>query len=60
MEPLESMKKRSKAFKEGFPKATVINDSRFGIRKFFLRDQEKAKKGVYMDPGRGANGESAS
>jgi hypothetical protein len=52
--------KRSKAFKEGHPKATTINDSRFGIRKFFLRDQEKAKTGVYMNPGRGVNGENPS
>ena len=59
MEPLESMK-RSKAFKEGHPKAPTINDSRFGLRKFFLRDQEKAKMGVYMNPGRGVNGESPS
>jgi hypothetical protein len=57
MEPLESMK-RNKSFKEGILRPTTINDSRFGLRKFFLRDQEKAKTGVYMNPGKGANGES--
>jgi hypothetical protein len=51
--------KRSKEFTNATPKVTYINDSRFGLRKFFLRDQEKAKKGVYMNPGRGANGESS-
>jgi hypothetical protein len=58
MEPLESMK-RSKEFKNSIDRPITINDSRFGLRKFFLRDQEKAKKGVYMNPGRGANGESS-
>ena len=57
MEPLESMK-RSKEFKTSVDRPVVVNDSRFGLRKFFLRDQEKAKTGVYMNPGRGANGES--
>jgi len=57
MEPLESMK-RNKEFKNANSRPVTINDSRFGLRKFFLRDQEKAKKGVYMNPGRGANGES--
>jgi hypothetical protein len=52
--------KRSKEFKDANPKATYINDSRFGLRKFFLRDQEKAKTGVYMNPGRGPNGESST
>jgi len=50
--------KRNKEFKSANLKPTYINDSRFGLRKFFLRDQEKAKEGVYMNPGRGANGES--
>ena len=57
MEPLESMK-RSKEFKNSVDRSVIVNDSRFGLRKFFLRDQEKAKTGVYMNPGRGANGES--
>jgi len=57
MEPLEGMK-RSKEFKSSVGRATTVNDSRFGLRKFFLRDQEKAKTGVYMNPGKGANGES--
>lgn len=50
--------KRNKEFKEGMPKATFINDSRFGLRKLFLTDTESAKEGVFMNPGRGANGES--
>jgi hypothetical protein len=50
--------KRSKEFKISIDRPVTVNDSRFGLRKFFLRDQEKAKVGVYMNPGRGANGES--
>jgi len=50
--------KRLKEFKNSVDRPITVNDSRFGIRKFFLRNQEKAKKGVYMNPGRGANGES--
>jgi hypothetical protein len=57
MESLEGMK-RLKEFKNSVDRPITVNDSRFGIRKFFLRNQEKAKKGVYMNPGRGANGES--
>jgi hypothetical protein len=50
--------KRSKEFKDSVDRPITVNDSRFGLRKFFLRSQEKAKEGVYMNPGRGANGES--
>jgi hypothetical protein len=59
MEPLVGMKRRKKAFKEGNPRPVVVNDSRFGIRKLSLNDTEKAKEGVYFNPGRGASGESS-
>ena len=54
------MKRRKKAFKEGTPRHVTVNDSRFGIRKLFLNDTEKAKEGVYFNPGRGASGDRKS
>jgi len=59
MEPLVRMKRRNKSFREGNPRPLTIKDSRFGIRKLFLNDTEKAKEGVYFNPGRGASGESS-
>ena len=53
------MKRRNKSFREGNPRPLTIKDSRFGIRKLFLNDTEKAKEGVYFNPGRGASGESS-
>jgi hypothetical protein len=41
-------------------KPILVNDSRFGLRKMFLTKSGDAKKGVYNNPGKGANGESAS
>ena len=41
-------------------KPILVNDSRFGLRKMFLTKSGDAKKGVYKNPGKGANGESAT
>lgn len=49
--------KRSQEFKESVEKPVYVNDTRFGLRKMFLNPTGKAKKGVYMNAGRGANGE---
>lgn len=47
-----------KEFLHVFATPVEVNDSRFGLRKLFLSDQEQVKDGVYMEPGRGSNGES--
>jgi hypothetical protein len=50
---------RSAEFKDAVHKPVVVNDSRFGIRKFFLNEDEKPSiGGVYAIPGKGPNGES--
>ena len=50
---------RSAEFKEAVHKPIVVNDSRFGIRKFFINENEKPSiGGVYAIPGKGPNGES--
>ena len=59
MEPLERVKRKD-SFKEGAPKPTVINDSRFGIRRLFLNSQERPRIKTYSTPGRGQNGEHQS
>jgi hypothetical protein len=47
---------RKEEFKN-IAKPVLVNDSRFGLRKIYLSNSGKAKKGVYQNPGRGANGE---
>jgi hypothetical protein len=50
---------RSSEFKNAADKPIVVNDSRFGIRKFFINENEKPSiGGVYNLPGKGQNGES--
>jgi hypothetical protein len=46
-------------FHNAVPKPVVINDSRFGIRKFFFNQKEEPSiGGIYSTPGKGPNGES--
>ena len=47
---------RKKEFKS-IATPVLVNDSRFGLRKIYLSNSGKAKKGVYQNPGKGANGE---
>ena len=49
---------RKVEFKDAHPKPVEINDSRFGLRKFFFNDTDKPSIGIYNTPGRGPNGES--
>lgn len=57
MESVVSM--RSAEFKGAVHKPIIVNDSRFGIRKFFINENEKPSiGGVYAIPGKGPNGES--
>lgn len=49
---------RKPEFINANPKPVEINDSRFGLRKFFSNDAEKPSIGIYNTPGRGQNGES--
>ena len=60
LSPFNSMKRRTSAFKEAVTKPTVIKDSRFGLRKLYLNDNEKSTTFSYLDAGRGANGEHQS
>jgi hypothetical protein len=57
MDEVQPMKRRVE-FANGAPKPIVVNDSRFGIRRIFINKQERPRIGVYMNPGRGPNGES--
>ena len=54
------MKKRSSSFKKALFKPITVNDSRFGIRKMYLNNNEKPSIFTYREAGRGANGESSS
>ena len=54
------MKGRKKAFKGETFKPITIKDSRFGIRKMYLNDNEKPSIFTYPNAGRGANGESSN
>jgi len=56
MEPLVSM--RYKEFLQAEPKPIQVQDSRFGLRKFFTTDKEKPSIVVWNQPGKGPNGES--
>jgi hypothetical protein len=50
---------RSSEFKDANSKPITVNDSRFGIRKLFINENEKPSiGGVYAMPGKGPNGES--
>jgi len=44
-------------FKESVAKPTVFKDSRFGIRRLFINEQERPRIATYMGPGKGPNGE---
>jgi hypothetical protein len=50
--------KRKDIFKEPLAKPFTTNDSRFGLRKFFLTTRERPSIAGYTRPGRGPNGES--
>ena len=60
MEPLVCMKGRNKAFKGDKFKEVTVKDSRFGIRKMYLNENEKPSVFTYSNPGRGAQGESSN
>ena len=49
--------KRKSEFKAATPKPIKVNDSRFGIRRFFLNPQERPRIAMYKTPGRGVKGE---
>lgn len=48
---------RKTEFKKSLEKPTVLNDSRFGLRRLFLNKQERPRIAVYRQPGRGVKGE---
>ena len=48
---------RKKEFQPPKSKELSIRDSRFGLRKMFLNDNEKPSIAVYGTPGKGPNGE---
>ena len=56
MEPLVPVKRR-KEFAESNSKPITVNDSRFGLRKFFINTNERPSIKGYSEPGRGVNGE---
>ena len=50
---------RKAEFENANAKPIIVNDSRFGIRKFFINENETPSiGGVYAIPGKGPNGES--
>ena len=54
------MKGRNKEFRGDKFKQVTIKDSRFGIRKMYLNENEKPSVFTYSNPGRGAQGESSN
>lgn len=48
---------RNKEFKEANFKPITVKDSRFGIRRLFINNQERPRIGTYANPGKGPNGE---
>jgi hypothetical protein len=48
---------RKKEFKIPTAKEITIRDSRFGLRRMFLNENEKPSIAVYGTPGKGPNGE---
>jgi len=49
--------KRAQIFRSSVSDPTYINDSRFGLRKLFLNEQERPTIALYTNPGKGQNGE---
>ena len=50
---------RKSEFESANAKPITVRDSRFGIRKFFINENERPSiGGVYAIPGKGPNGES--
>jgi hypothetical protein len=57
MESVVSVRKSE--FDNANAKPITVRDSRFGIRKFFINENERPSiGGVYAIPGKGPNGES--
>lgn len=54
------IRRRNSEFKSAVIKPKVIKDSRFGLRKLYLNDNEKSTTFSYMDAGRSPNGEHQS
>jgi hypothetical protein len=54
------MNDRSKEFGKPLEKPVEVKDSRFGIHRMFLTSQEHPRIKVYMNAGRGPNGEHQS
>jgi hypothetical protein len=48
--------KRKTEFKKSVYKAVLVNDTRFGLRKLFLNQQDKPKTFSYNNPGRNWHG----
>ena len=50
---------RKSEFSASVDKPILVNDSRFGLRKLFINENERPSiGGVYAMPGQGPNGES--
>jgi hypothetical protein len=61
VEQLVTMKRdRFGIFAEAIFKPVDVNDSRFGIRKRMNNRLESPRIATYMNPGRGASGESSN
>jgi len=57
MEPVVTLRKSE--FTNAVDTPVIVNDSRFGIRKFFINEEERPSiGGIYAIPGKGTNGES--
>lgn len=48
--------KRKTEFKKSVHKVVLVNDTRFGLRKLFLNQQDKPKTFSYNNPGRNWHG----
>jgi hypothetical protein len=48
---------RKKEFEIPTAKEVTIRDSRFGLRRMFLNENEKPNIAIYSTPGKGPNGE---
>jgi len=48
---------RTEEFQQPEIKESTIRDSRFGLRRLFLNENEKPSIAVYGTPGKGPNGE---
>ena len=57
MEPVVTLRKSE--FTNAVDKPVTVNDSRFGMRKFFINEEvQPSIGGIYAIPGKGPNGES--